>query len=222
MKRTHLAALAALALPLLATSHTAAADDGGLYVSANGGITLSTYSRSALDSALIAGFNDDFVVKSSAVDKPSAVWWAGIGYMITPGFGTEAAYLDLGTLRYSATGTYQTDTATTAAVKVRSRGPALTLRGVLPVWNAWSLDARAGIYLGKTQSDYNSQVGTQSNVGTESSTVGSLLAGVGGSFGFSTHLAARLDVLYINGIHEKVLNDKYNVTLLTAGITYAF
>jgi opacity protein-like surface antigen len=222
MKPLQTAAAAASCLLLYAGAAPAVAEDGGLYVGASGGITLSTYSQSELNKSLIEGFNNDFVVKSSTADKPSAVWWAGIGYMLGPNFGIELSYLDLGTIKYRATGTYQTDTATTAAVDIHSRGPALALRGVLPVLNAWSLDARAGLYVGKTTSDYDSLVGTQSNVGSESTTAGSVLLGVGSSYNFTGHLAVRLDVLYINGIHERVLNNSFNTTLLTAGVTYAF
>jgi OOP family OmpA-OmpF porin len=220
------AAGTALATVLLtAFSVPAAADDSGWYLGANVGATLSTYSRSGLDNALTAAFSDELAVTSSALDKPSTIWWADVGYMFSPNVGIEASYLDLRTLKYDAAGTRTNplgSSQVTAHLDIKSQGPALALVGALPLWNACTVDARAGVYAGKTSTDYTSQVGTTSNAGSESTTAGSVLLGIGASYRVATHLALRLDYLYIHGIHEKVLAESFNASVLTAGVTYAF
>jgi opacity protein-like surface antigen len=223
-----LPALALVTLALLVTSLStpAAADDGGVFVSANLGVTLSTYSRNDLNDALIATDNGELTVRSSSLDKPKAPWWADVGYMFSPYVGVTASYLDLQTLKYQATGTQTppvgSDSPVSAKVDITSRGPTLAVLGVLPVWNAWQVTGRAGIYLGKTSTNYSSTVGTDSNSGSESTTGASLLLGIGGSYSLSQHCALRLDYLYVNGVHETALDKSFNVSLLTAGIMYAF
>jgi opacity protein-like surface antigen len=216
----------AFVLLLAAASAPAAAEDGGMFVSANLGVTLSTYSRNDLNKALDNAFEDGLTVDSSAVEKPKAPWWAGVGYMVSPYFGVAATYLDLQTLKYQAAGT-QSSPATSslpvdAQLHITSRGPTVTVLGALPLWNAWQLTGQAGVYVGKTTSNYVSHVGTTKNVGSESASAASLLLGVGGAYAFGGHYAVHLDYLYANGLHEKVLDNSFNVSVLTAGITYAF
>jgi opacity protein-like surface antigen len=220
--KTQLATAAAFTLLTGATSLEAMAADGGFYVGANGGITLSSYSRSSADNDLVAAFNNALTIDSSAMDKPSGVWWADVGYMLSPHFGVEASYLNLGSLNYQAYGPYMDGERFGAKVNINSRGPALALRGTVPLWNAVSIDGRAGVYFGKSKSYYLTEIGSDGTSGTDSTTAGSLLLGVGGSYSFSSHLAMRLDYLYLNGIRDKVLDAKFNVSLLTAGLIYAF
>jgi len=219
-------AAVALALLLWGLSAPAEADDGGLYVGANLGLTLSTYSKGDLNNAVLAAFDNELTLQSSSLDKPKAPWWADIGYMASPYFGVEASYLDLETLKYHAAGTETPPLGEKASVSTKlditSRGPTLALIGALPLWNAWRVDGRAGVYLGKTSTSYTSQVGTNSNSGSESTTGASLLVGIGGAYSFLGHCAVRLDYLYVNGVHEKVLGNSFNASLLTAGFMYAF
>jgi opacity protein-like surface antigen len=211
-----------LALLLCVLSAPAMADDGGLYVSANLGTTLSTYSRSDLNSELNNAFTDELTFKTSTIDKPKAPWWVDVGYMASPYFGVAASYLDLQTLKYQATATSLGNTPVDAHLHIISHGPTLALLGALPLWNAWRLTGQAGVYLGRTTTNYASDVGTMSNSGSESTTAASLLLGVGGAYTFARHCAVRLDYLYIDGVHEKVLGKSFNESVLTAGFVYAF
>lgn len=225
VRALYLPAAGALALLLCGLSAPAAAEDGGFYLDANGGPTLSTYSQSSFNNALNNTFGGNLTVASSSLDKPKWVWWAGGGYMFTPYLGIDASYLDLGKLKYKSSGTQATmpsPTAISAAIDVTSGGPALALVGVLPLWNAWSLTGRAGVYMGKSDTDYTSNVGGTVNVGSESVTAGSLLLGLGGAYALSAHCAVRLDFLYINDVHEKVLDHSFNVSAVTLGFAYAF
>lgn len=226
MKTMQKIPVAAVISTLLAAglSAPAAADGGVPYVGVNLGTTLSTYSTSDLNNALIAASGNEFTIQSASLDKPKGVWWADAGYMVKPYVGVEASYLDLQTLKYHASGT-ETSLATvpaTAKLDIESRGPTLALLGVLPFWDSWGVDGRVGVYLGKTSTSYSSTSGTNTGSGSESTTAASVLLGVGCSYSFSTHLAVRADLMHVNHVHEPVLGQSFNVNLLTGGIIYAF
>jgi hypothetical protein len=78
--------------------------------------------------------------------------------------GVEIGYFNLGRAAYSATG--QANDALGVPVEiatdmtVKSRGPALSLLGILPLGRAWQLEARGGVYYGKTTTAWSTTVGS--------------------------------------------------------------
>jgi len=211
----------------------AAADDtAGLYVGGNLGRTLSTYSRSALDETLVSADNGEgytLTVDAAFVHHQQAVWSADIGYMVSPYFGVETSYLDLARLRYFAHGSevyaaapYLGSSPLAANLDIASRGPTLALIGALPMTNDWSVNARVGAYEGKSTSDYRFMAGSNVSEGSESDSSTSLLAGAGTTYVLGAHWVLRLDYLYLDQIKEKVFGKSFNVSLVTAGVAYAF
>lgn len=231
MRRANLGAVSAFVLlsAMLSNGRAAADEAGGLYVGGNFGYTLSTYTRSALDDALVSTFSsarEDLRLDATFVHSKQAVWSADVGYMVSAYLGIEASYLDLGTLRYFARGTVTAPPPAagplSATVDITSRGPTLALVGALPMTNDWSVNARVGAYEGKTTSDFTTVVAGSANPGSESETSTALLAGAGTSYVLGAHWLLRLDYVYLDQIKEKLFGKSFNVNLVTAGVAYAF
>jgi len=220
--------LAVTATTVCLCSPPVLADDTGFYLGANVGRLLSTYRRTDLDKAVIADFggtDSGLVLGTSSLQKDHVMWKADVGYMTSRNFGIEASYLNVGSLAYSASGTQSLED-TTAAVSVnldiKSRGPALAALGVLPMTNWWEIDARAGVYEGKTTTTFASAVDVNTRSGRLSKTSTSLLAGVGTAFTVSNHCNLRIDYLRLGSLKEAALGRSFNVDLVTAGVVFMF
>ncbi len=220
--------MAALALLPLLLSAAPAVADGGLYLGASGGYTLDSYRRTDLNSALVGNFaaSDYQLVLSSASLRDQGTPWAlEAGYRFSSYFGLEASYLELGSLRYAASGTATSQFGggkTDVDLDIKSRGPALALVGTLPLTNDWNVEARLGAYEGKTITAFAADVAGTRSSGSESQTSASLLASVGAQYIVSAHWLVRLDYTHLNSLGEKLLGQSFNVDLLTAGVLYAF
>lgn len=213
----------------LASSGASAADQSGLYLSADAMHTFGTYDREAFDGALAsaveAATGSSLDIGSSSTRRDSATWSAGVGYRVSPFFAVEASYLDLGRVAYQATGTETSVFGASSlytALKVRSKGPALALVGVLPLLDALEVSARAGAYEGRTTTDYSNEVAGTPYSGSESQTSTSLLLGAGVEYALSGHLALTLGYLHLDRLDEKLLGRSFNVDMATAGLTFAF
>ena len=228
MKRTVKAGAAACAVAAAACHASVAVADGGVYFGGNAGYTLSSYSRHAMDSGLAGQFSaagDTLTIDSSATSKSTTDWSAELGYMFSPYVGIEAAYLQLGAIHYGASGTIPNGAAalqTNVTVDVHSRGPALMLRGVLPLTQSWFVDAHLGAYDGHTRSSFTTAIDASSSSGGQSKTSTSLLAQAGTGYVFGAHWTVQADFVYINRIKDEVLGRHFNVEQLTAGLTYSF
>ena len=188
------------------------------------------YRRADLDNEVLAAFggtNNGVAFDPSVVQKDHVMWSADIGYMASRNFGIEASYLHLGSLRYSSSGTEPSSggsgtLATSANLDIKSRGPAVAVLGVLPMSNFWEVDARVGVYAGKTTTAFATAIGTGTNSGTVSKTSTSLLAGVGTALTLTSHCALRLDYMRIEHVKEEAFGRSFNVQLLTAGVVFVF
>ncbi|MFK4980116.1 hypothetical protein, partial [Klebsiella pneumoniae] len=85
----------------------------------------------------------------------------------------EAAYINLGTLKYAVTGTEPSffgggTSNVSLDADFRTKGPALAAVGRLPMSNLWELDARLGAFAAKTRSRYSTTVDASANSGSES------------------------------------------------------
>jgi opacity protein-like surface antigen len=223
------ATIAAATLFVALPAQPARADDGGLYLGANLGYTLDTYRHADLNSALIEQFasaGDHLTLSSSSLRDARDPWSVDLGYRFSSYFGVEASYLQLGTLEYGArgkeTGFLGSSTPLATSINIKSRGPAVALVGMLPMTYDWNLDARLGVYEGKTLSQYVTASNAGGFRGSDSTTSATLLASVGTSYVVGGHWMLCLDYIRLNQIGEKLVSKSFNVDLLTAGVTYTF
>jgi opacity protein-like surface antigen len=221
---------AATAMTVCLASPPAIADDSGFYVGANIGRILSTYRRTDLDNEVLADFGgpeSGYAFDPSATQKDHVMWSASIGYMASRNFGIDASYLHLGALKYSSSGTGPSSqgtgtSVTSVALDIKSRGPAVAALAVLPMSNFWQIDARVGVYAGKTTTTFLSAVNTDTKSGRLSKTSTSLLAGVGTAVTVSSRCALRLDYMRLEHLKEEVFGRAFNVDLVTAGVVFVF
>jgi opacity protein-like surface antigen len=222
------AAVAAATLSLLLSVHPALADDGGLYVGANLGYTVSTYHHADLDRALVDLFNGagyTAALSGSSVHNEHAPWSVKVGYQVSPYFGLEASYIELGTLKYATSGiaTSAFGSAQLAVnLNIKSSGPAVALVGALPMTNHWDFEARLGAYEGKTKTESTVTIDTSTSSAIDTRTSTSLMAGIGAAYVADPRWILRLDYTRLNQLGEKALSKSFNVDLLTAGVSYAF
>jgi opacity protein-like surface antigen len=222
-------ALAIVSLCILTTP--AMADEmKGLYFGANALDLLSTYRRATLDEGMTAAFggaSNGYAMGPSSTDRSHLSWSVDVGYMLTPNFGVELSFLDLGPLRYSGYGTVTSSVGGNASevhlnLDVRTHGPALAAVAVLPMTNFWDLTARVGALQAKTKSTFHTSVGDSNDSGRFSQNTTSVLASVGTSFTLTTHCVLRMDYLRIQKIKEKALERDFNADGVTAGVEYVF
>lgn len=208
----------------------AARADSGVYFGGNAGYTLSSYSRHTIDGALQSEFSaagDTLTIHSSSLSKSTTDWSAEVGYMFSPYVGIEASYWQLAAIHYGESGTVPSSTgtgtsATTFTMSTHSRGPALAVRGVLPLSESWFVDAHLGAYDGHTHTGYTTTLAASSSGGAQSGTHTSVLAAVGTGYVLASHWTLRADFVYINRIEDEVLSRHFNVEQVTAGLTYSF
>jgi opacity protein-like surface antigen len=202
----------------------AAADDGGLYLATSYGDALRTYKRSEIDRNVNAALDGRVTVDTSKSESNKPIWSASVGYMFSPNFGIEASYLDLGKLKYRAHGSGDPSDIESLSLnfETKSHGPVLALVWALPMGNNWGVNGRIGAYHVKSTTESVLIADDDTIPTTQKATSTSLIAGVGASLILSTHLAVRLDYLYINKVKEQLLEKSFGVQLVTAGLAYVF
>ncbi|HEY0681478.1 MAG TPA: outer membrane beta-barrel protein [Steroidobacter sp.] len=105
-----------------------------------------------------------------SADEVDVGWNFALGYRVNEYFAAELAYVDAGeaslTERYSspATGSFPA-TQLNLNYRVRSRGPAVSLLGSLPLTTSWEVFVRGGVFFAsqEVESRTSLAVGTASN-----------------------------------------------------------
>jgi opacity protein-like surface antigen len=92
----------------------------------------------------------------------------------------------------------------------------------LPLTEAFEADLRLGDYFGKTTYDNYLSVGPNADFVGPSNSGSSLLAGVGAAYNMAGHYSIRLDYLRIEHTGGGDAGAKFDVNLVTAGLSYSF
>jgi hypothetical protein len=162
---------------------------------------------------------------SSSVQRWSNAWWANAGYMISPYFGIDAAFMHLGELTHSAAGPVKTlagNVPFNDSMTVTSHGPALSLLVRLPLLDSFAVDMRVGDYYGKTSLTVASYFRSKYTQTPFTHSGSSLLASVGGAYSFAGHWSIRLDYLRVNDAGNSSNVGTYSVNMAAAGVTFTF
>lgn len=155
--------------------------------------------QSELDAAMVEVGEeafDSFVLNDSSLDKSDTGYSFAVGYQFTPFVAVEAAFVQLGKVRYAADVTVDQGGGPidlTTGFNFKSSGPALSVAGTWPVGPSLALDARAGAFFAKTKVSVFATDGTTSetdSLGSEEDT--SLLLGVGATWALTPNLGVRL------------------------------
>lgn len=149
-------------------------------------------------------------------DRSDTGFGITLGWRFSPHLAAEGSFLELGEASYAVGASGQVSDAT---VRVRSAGLLLSVAGTWPLHDKWSLEGRAGAYLGKNETrvrgstsgplgggSFNSVVGTDSKVG--------LAAGVGVVTAFNERWGMRLGYDFLDKAFGK------NAGRVSAGVRF--
>jgi hypothetical protein len=169
----------------------------GLYAGISAGQADFGRDRGTFDDATIfaiedAGFN--FGGGISELDNEDYGFGAFLGYRIFDYFAIEGSYHDLGQLEYNADFNFDdgvTDMLGSANVTASSKGPLISLIGILPFDGPWEVFARAGMYF--NDMEFAATVNLDGLVGTGSDSVSTeeMVGGLGASFHIGDHISLR-------------------------------
>jgi opacity protein-like surface antigen len=133
-------------------------------------------------------------------DRRDTGFGVTLGWRFSEHLAAEGSFLELGEASYDVE---DSGTVSDATVRVRSAGLLLSVAGTWPLHDKWSLEGRAGAYLGKNEtrvrgvmsgplggSSFNSLVGSDSKVG--------LAAGVGVVTSFNDTWGMRVGYDYLD------------------------
>jgi opacity protein-like surface antigen len=222
-------AAAVLSMIMLGATGTAAAATPGLYVTGTLGQSAADVSQSdkdSIDDVLVAAWNQNgftVLANDSSLDKSDLGYELAVGYQISERFALEAAYIDLGEATYDADsvvdspapgGPYDAVTEITFGVS----GPAFSAVGGWSLTSRLSLDARVGVFMGKSKLGVNLAADGVSEDESESDSSSSLLFGAGVSWSFSEKAAVRLGYTYF----QEAVFEEFNVGRLSLGLRYGF
>lgn len=155
-------------------------------------------------------------------DKKDIGYGFAVGYQLTQYFSAELSYLDMGTVHYEAQGTvsdggsvYSAQTALSA----KTKGPLLSAVGIWPLGDRFALDARAGMFFGRTrirgllylESSVFGQVSDKDNKNA-------VMLGAGINWAMSPGTAIRLGYTQL----REAMISQYDVSSWTLSLKYAW
>jgi OOP family OmpA-OmpF porin len=186
----------------------------GFYVL--GDVTRSSVSmgRSTFDDALT---NAGAAALGSNDSGGSTQWRLQGGYDFNDNFAVEAGYMDLGHASYSAT-----YTGGTASGKLKSGGADVAVLGKLPLNDALSVFAKAGIVAARTESTLNASAPAAAASGKASTSEIAPLLGLGVGYKLSDALELRTEYDNVSGLGKKGKTGTMDSNMLSVGIAYHF
>ena len=180
MRRVLIVALL-VAAPLM----SAEAQERGFYVGADLGQSMFGVDQAELDDALIATFEDlglEVLDGQSNLRDEDLTYSLTLGYRAFSFLAVEAAWMDLGSSRYKASAVV-TDGVEVAEISAKidagAKGPAVSVLGILPFADVWSVYARVGAMYADVSSSVSAESGGLAESLSDSNSSTEMLYGVG-------------------------------------------
>lgn len=191
-----------------------AAEPGWYLVGFGGESSASGLSQGQVDDNLAAIFGSvglEIVDASSTLDDSDTGLGLAGGYQMNDHLAFEFGYVDLGTISYRATGTV-TDgveqAAAEAILESEADGPVLSVLGILPIGERFSVFGRAGLSLMNAKGSAQLTVGDVSDRASQSSQKSDLMFGAGMEYELTRHFTIRLGWdRYLDVATENVVGD---------------
>jgi len=190
------ALLICLAFGAVATAE--AAEPGWYFVAFGGETSASGLSESQSEENLVRLFQSgglDVVDATSNIDDSDTAYGLTGGYQFNDHIAFEFAYVDLGSFNNQATvtltdGTNQADADVT--LETSAIGPVVSMLGVLPLGERFSLYGRAGLSFLNADGTARITIADQTQRASQTSQKTDPMFGVGAEFNFSKYWAIRL------------------------------
>lgn len=214
MRSTMRATVPLLCLNFGLVAAAQAAEPGWYLVGFGGESSASGLSQGQVDDNLAAIFESvglEIVDASSTLDDSDTSFGISGGYQVNDYFAFEFAYVDLGSIGYRATGTV-TDGVDQAAVEAtlesEADGPVVSVLGILPIGERFSVHGRAGLALMNATGSARITVDDVSQRASQSSQKTGLMFGAGIEYSLTKHFAVRLAWdRYLDVATDNVLGD---------------
>lgn len=191
-----------------------AAEPGWYLVGFGGESSASGLSQGQVDDNLAAIFGSvglEIVDASSTLDDSDTGFGLAGGYQMNDHFAFEFGYVDLGTISYRATGTVTdgVDQAPAEAIlESEADGPVLSVLGILPIGDRFSVFGRAGLSLMNAKGSARLTVGDVSDQASQSSQKSDLMFGAGMEYRLTRHFTIRLGWdRYLDVATQEVVGD---------------
>lgn len=201
-----------------------AAEPGWYLVGFGGESSAGGLSQTQVDDNLAAIFGSvglEVVDASSTLDDSDTGFGLIGGYQMNDYLAFEFGYVDLGSISYRATGTV-TDgveqAAAEAILESEADGPVVSVLGILPIGDRFSVFGRAGLSLMNAKGSARLTVDGISDRASQSSQKSDLMFGAGMEYALTRHFAVRLAWdRYLDVATENVLGDT-DADLYTLGV----
>lgn len=188
------------ALGLFAGS-AVAADDSGFYVGAGFGWGEISLPQSKITNNLVYAFDiagAPLQSWSSKTQDSTIPWNLTVGYRFMKYFAVEAGYLDTGTATYKGKGEAYliVDDATVdakAKLDWSGSGAVVSLLGIWPIDQTWSVFGRVGGFFGDVDADVRITIDSVSGKASDTENSNEFLYGVGVDSKFLDQWTARLE-----------------------------
>lgn len=199
--------------------------DHGWYLLGFGGESSAAgLSQAQTDANVLAIFNSiglDAVINSSTVDDSDTGYGLAGGYQHNDHVAVEFAYVNLGSLEYSAFTTV-TDGVETADAELglesSAAGPVVSVLGILPIGDRFSLFGRVGLSFMSAEGTARISVDDISSRARQTSQKSDPVFGAGVEFSLGKHAALRLSWdRYLDVGTEDVTGD-VDTDLITLGL----
>lgn len=202
-----------------------AADPGWYVVGFGGESSVAGLSQNQADDNLVTIINSiglDVVDINSTLDDSDTGFGLAGGYQINDHFAVEFAYVDLGSVvdYRAATTLADEDIQVDAdfALQSSASGPVLSVLGILPIGERFSVFGRAGLSLLNADGTARITVDDASQRASQSSQKSDLVYGVGAELAFGQYYAIRLAwERYLDVGTEDVTGD-IDADLITLGL----
>ena len=205
-----------------------AAEPGWYGVGFGGESSASGLSQGQVDENLVSIFNSvglDVVNFTSTLDDSDTGYGLTVGYQLNDHFAFEFAYVDVGSVDYRSTATVSDGVVQGDAelgLESSAHGPVLSVLGILPIGERFSVFGRAGLSLLNAEGTARISLEGISERASQSSQKSDPVLGVGAEFSLSKHFAIRLAWdRYFDVGTEDVIGD-VDADLITLGMRMGF
>ncbi len=228
MNASRWAVSAALCASLGFAGTASAADDGWYIVGFAGEASAQNINQGELDQNVIDVFDSvglSIVDATSNLDDSDTAFGLAGGYQVNRNFAAELAYVDLGDISYSATGTVTDGVNTFDAglgVDQSTSGPVFSLLGIVPVGERFSVFGRVGVALMSVDADLSVSLDGEAVTDSASTDRSNLMYGIGGEFGFNERFGVRLGWDRYANVGSDDQAGEVDIDVISLGLRYNF
>jgi hypothetical protein len=219
MWRVTIAAMLAAAPMMSATAQ----EYRGFYVGADLGQSMLKADQAELDAAVVSAFEDlgvGVLDGQSSLRDEDLTYSVTLGFQVFPYLAVEAAWMDLGSSRYKANGSLTVGEGQ-VQIDAGAKGPAVSVLGILPFSDVWSVYARVGALFADLHSSIRLEIDEESASGHFSDKTTEFLFGAG--LGFSRGpWTTRLDYQRITDVGDDDALGEADVDRVTLSAIYHF